>query len=400
LKIGAILRALILKGKPAMPRSSFQHGSVIKVQQKAGAIWRYRYRDGAAQRSEFLGTLAQLPTKAAAEKTASAMLALINGPRSECITIANLIDRFLNEAMPTRPATAHSYQSILKRVRSDWGDTRIDQFISNIMAVQNWLESLTVIGRHPKPGRQALVSPMYRGQVRNVLHMLFEQAMLWQVVAIDRNPISLLKAKDASKRTKDLTILTLEQYQALLADPQLPLLVKTLIQVCAGLGLRISEALGLRWDDLNFDEGELRIRRSVVNGVAGETKTKGSAAKLPLHPEIIGVLRSWRVAEAVVGGWVFGSERNGKPWDRDHLRDTYLKPAGERAGCPEIGWHSLRHSYRANLRESNVPIETQKSLMRHSRIATTMDTYGGSGNVDSLRPANSKVVEMLHRRSA
>jgi integrase len=359
-----------------------------------------RFRDSKAQRSEYLGTVRELPTKAAAEKAAAALLSLINGPRSECITIANLIDRFLNEAMPTRPATAHSYQSILKRVRNDWGDTRIDQFISNIMAVQNWLESLTVIGRHPKPGRQAPVSPMYRGQVRNVLHMLFEKAQLWQVVAIERNPISLLKAKDASKRTKDLTILTLEQYQALLADPELPLLVKTLIQVCAGLGLRISEALGLRWEDLNFDEGELRIRRSVVNGVAGETKTKGSAAKLPLHPEIIGVLRSWRVAEAVVGGWVFGSERTGRPYDRDNLRSGYLTPAGRRIGIEHLGFHCFRHSYRAMLRTTGASIEDQKNLLRHSRIATTMDTYGGKSSVEELRSGNAAVIDILTRKMA
>jgi integrase len=151
---------------------------------------------------------------------------------------------------------------------------------------------------------------------------------------------------------------------------------------------------------LDFEAGELRIRRSVVNGVANDTKTAGSAAKLPLHPEIIAVLRQWRVAEAVIGGWVFGSPRTSRPYDRDSLRAEYLQPAGERIGLPHLGWHSFRHQYRSMLREGNVPIEAQKSLMRHSRIATTLDVYGGQGNVDSLRPANSKVVEMLHRRTA
>lgn len=382
-----------------MPRSSFQHGSIIKVQQKSGAIWKLRYRDGAAQRSEYLGSIQQLPTKASAEKAAARLLAIINGPRSECITIADLIDRFESEAMPSRPATAHSYKSILGRVRKDWGETRIDQFIANIMAVQNWLESLPVIGRHQKPGRQKLVSPMYRSQVKNILHLLFEKAMLWQVVAVDRNPISLIKAKDGSKRVKDVTILSLEQYQALLADPELPLLVKTMVQVAAGLGLRVSEVLGLRWEEIDYEAGELKIKRSVVGGVEGNTKTTGSAAKLPLHPEIIGILQQWRMAEKPVNGWVFGSERTGQPYGRDHLREQYLKPAGDRMGV-KIGFHSMRHQYRAMLRDSGVAIETQKNLLRHSRITTTMDTYGGQENVDSLRPANSKVVEMLHRRTA
>ena len=317
-------------------RSSFQHGSVIQVHRKSGDVWKFRYRDGQAQRSDLIGTLQQYPTKASAEKAASIMVPLINGPRSECITIADLIARFEREAMPERPATAHSYKSILKRVNSDWGETRIDKFAADALQVENWLKELVVIGRHPRPGKPRQVSPMYRGQVRAVLHLLFEKAQLWKVSAIQRNPISLIKIKDSSKRKKELSILNLAQYQALLADPELPLLIKTLMQVCTGLGLRISEALGLKWSDLDFETGTVQIQRAASSGQVGDTKTSSSAAKLPLHPEIIAMLQMWRMTEPVVKGWVFGSERTGMPYNRDYLRDEYLIPAG-RAGIGILG---------------------------------------------------------------
>lgn len=382
-----------------MPRESFQSGSVILVKRKAGDQWRLRYYDAKAQRNELIGTVKKYPTRAQAEKAAARMLEIINGPRTECITIGDLIARFEHEAMPKRETTAHSYRSILSRVRAEWGNTRIDQFVTRISSVKGWLENLTVIGRHPKPGAQRKVSPLYRTQVRNVLHLLFEKAMLWGALSVDRNPISLIKADGGSKRKKDLVVLTPEQYQALLDDADLPLLVKTLVQVCSGLGLRISEALGLRWDDMDFDKGELRIWRRVVAGKSDATKSKTSTATLPLHESLIAVLRQWRMAEKVVGGWVFGSERTGRPYDRDALRATYLQPSGDRIGVPGIGWHSLRHSHRAWLRESGAPLEAQKDLMRHSRIDMTM-RYGGQDKVEALRPANAAVIDILTRRTA
>lgn len=88
------------------------------------------------------------------------------------------------------------------------------------------------------------------------------------------------------------------------------------------------------------------------------------------------------------------------PYNRDYLRSEYLQPAGERIGVDGLGWHSLRHTYRDLMRQEGVSLEDQKNLMRHSRLATTIDTYGGDEKVEQLRPVNAKVVEMLKRRSA
>lgn len=381
-------------------RTSFQRGSLIRIKQKSGDIWRMRYRDGEAHRSEYIGTVKQYPTRAQASLAAQKMLAIINGPRSETITMGDLIDRFEREAMPARPATAHSYKSILGRIRAKWADVRIDQFAGQMPAVENWLNELVVIGRHPRRGRPVLVSPMYRGQVRAILHLLFEKAMLWNAVITQRNPIDLIRLKGSSQRTKELTILTLDQYQALLADEQLPVLVKTIIQIAAGLGLRISEILGLRWEDVDFEAGTLQIARSVVNGVANDTKTISSRRKLPLHENLAAALRNWRDNYQIVGGWLFGSERTGRPYDRDTLRSGYLQPAGERIGVPGLGFHAFRHTYRALMRLNGESLETQKNLMRHAKISTTFDVYGDSGKVEELRPANSRVIEMLVRKRA
>jgi len=380
-----------------MPRTSFQQGSVVRVSRKSGDAWRFRWRENGTQRSEWIGTVKQLPSRAQAEKAAQRFRQQANSG-IEVITMADLIAKFWQEAAPERETTAHSYRSIFKRIEAEFGSLRVDQFCREVMRVEQWLKELTVIGRHPKPGVKPLVSDLYRSQVRNLLHLLIEKAMLWGNVQVDRNPMDLVRLK-GSARAKEIQTLTPEQYGQLVNDPELPEMVRVLIQLLAGLGLRISEGLGLRWSDIDFESGTIQINRSMVHGQANDTKTASSKTALPLHERLVDVLRWWH-ARAPKSAWVFCSERTGAPYDRDYLRSEYLAPAGKRIGVEGLGWHCLRHSYRAMLRESGASLEDQKSLMRHSKLATTVDTYGGRDSVERLRPMNQKIVEMLPRRSA
>src|SRR5229473_1672561 len=75
---------------------------------------------------------------------------------------------------------------------------------------------------------------------------------------------------------------------------------------------------------------------------------------------------------------VFPSPRTNEPYDSGSLRKKVLKAAAVRAKIRgPIGWHSLRHSYRAWLDETGAPLGVQQKLMRHASIATTMNIYGG-----------------------
>lgn len=378
-------------------RNSFQFGSVVRVYRREGDCWRLRYRIGSKQCSDYIGSLRQYPSKASAEKAAEKMRGVLNNVPTDIITVGDLIDRYERDAMPERSTTAASYRSIFRRIGNEWGEMRLDKFSIDMVSVETWLKEMTVIGRHPKPGTKPLVSNLYRAQVKNLLHSLMEHAMKWQAIQTQRNPIELVRLRGTS-RAKDLVILTPAQYAALLDDDQLPEVVKVMVQIMAGLGLRVSETLGLCWSDFDFDEQTVQIQRRVVGGVSDDTKTASSKASLPLHDRLIDVLRWWK-ARVVASKWVFASER-GVPYGRDYLRSEYLQPAGERIGVDGLGWHGFRHFYRSMLRETGASLEDQKGLLRHARISTTIDTYGGNDSAERLRPMNQKVVEMLPRRSA
>ena len=57
-----------------------------------------------------------------------------------------------------------------------------------------------------------------------------------------------------------------------------------------GAGLRVSEALGLQWSDIDWEHGTVTIRRSAYRGSIAETKNTSSKAKLPLHPTLAALL--------------------------------------------------------------------------------------------------------------
>jgi integrase len=76
---------------------------------------------------------------------------------------------------------------------------------------------------------------------------------------------------------------------------------------------------------------------------------------------------------------------------------NHLSPAAVKAGLGPIGWHTLRHTYRAWLGDNGEPLTVQKELMRRASIQTTLNTYGG-GMIYSMREAHRRVVKQAIAR--
>jgi integrase len=167
--------------------------------------------------------------------------------------------------------------------------------------------------------------------------------------------------------------------------------------VAACLGLRASEVMGLKWCDLDWDNLTIFVIRSVAAGRIDETKTEASAKPLPLDPELATALLGWRrqAFYTADSDFVFAGDSGRPRWQGMILKD-HIQPAAIRAGIGRIGWHTLRHSYRAWLKRFAAPAEIQKELMRHSNLKTTLEIYGIEPEVGPAhRDANSVVVRAL-----
>jgi integrase len=101
--------------------------------------------------------------------------------------------------------------------------------------------------------------------------------MLWEYLPFDRrNPIEIVRIRNVTKRQNEAVVLSPEQFRDVIR--RLPAHVNMISITMACLGLRVSEALGLQWQD------------SAYRGSIDETKTSSSKAKLPLAPLLADLL--------------------------------------------------------------------------------------------------------------
>ncbi len=104
--------------------------------------------------------------------------------------------------------------------------------------------------------------------------------------------MSLVRVKGSSKRTKVPRILTITEFNLLLERLKEP--YRTMALVALFLGPRVSEVVGLKWSDVDWDGLNISIARSWVEGNVEDTKTEGSAKPLPMDPDLATILRQPR----------------------------------------------------------------------------------------------------------
>jgi integrase len=139
------------------------------------------------------------------------------------------------------------------------------------------------------------------------MHGLVEFAIWSGLLEISRNPMSLVQNIGATRKVRKARSLTAEQFQALLIELHEPFATMALLCVC--LGLRISEALALRWADVDWLDSRLSVQRGIVEQVVADVKTEGSARTFGLTSELLERLKSRKQRSDFAGAedWIFAS---------------------------------------------------------------------------------------------
>jgi integrase len=189
--------------------------------------------------------------------------------------------------------------------------------------------------------------------------------------------------------------LTAEQFGALLSELHEPFATMALLCVC--LGLRISEALAIRWSDVDWLRSTLSIKRGIVEQHVDECKTEGSVKALVLAEGLLAHLKAWKQSSQFrdAEDWVFAS-----PFSIGRLPYSYsgtlyeLTRAGRASGIGPVSTHVFRHTYRSWLDATGAAVSVQQKMMRHASIKTTMDIYGDVVT-DEMSIASRKVAELV-----
>ena len=372
-------------------RTRFQYGSLrLRKRERSSDVWEFRYYEtnpeGKRMRqSVILGDREVYPTEVAARRATQALLMQLNedSPRAEveAPTFGALLDRYIEHELPERFSTRKSHLSnIRKHIRPRWNNHPVDKL--KPMAMEQWLRDLPL-------------APKSKTHIRSLMHLILKCGERWGVIEIGKNPVALVRIKDASKRLKRPQILEVGQFFEMLKH--LPEPYRTMVMVAQCTGLRISEILGLKWGDFDFEAHTFLVQRSFVGGRIDAVKTEYSKDFVPLDLRVEELLLKWRSFTSYPRreDWVFANPRTGKPFHQESLRKRQLERVAKLIGLKEgIGWHTFRHTYRSWLDETGAPMKVQQELMRHASIQTTMNVYGRA-MTDTKRKANSQVVGLV-----
>ena len=304
------------------------------------------------------------------------------------------LERWLAEAVrhSVRPKTYENYDLCVRRVLPHLGRVRLRALTPE--QIQYALGKLLETGLARRTVRQ----------VHMVLRLALKQAVLWRM--LPSNPSDAVKPPRPDR--KEMPTLTEDEVRRFIAatagmrDHGLwALLVTT--------GLRLGEALALRWSDVDFIEGRATIKRAVQRQrgaglVFVEPKSARSRRTVPVPPETLRVLEDqqrsnerdrrtagpqWQEHDLVFPNPI------GRPRDTAY-RSVSFHTALKRTGLPRLRLHDLRHTAATHLLTNHVHPKVVQDLLGHSTIAITLDTYShvmpplakeASGFMSSFVPA-------------
>jgi integrase len=157
--------------------------------------------------------------------------------------------------------------------------------------------------------------------------------------------------------------------------------VEPLATVCFILsvtGMRISEVLALRDEDLDFSRKLINVRCSTYGGKIGTPKSAASIADLPMPAALETRLQTYLASSHHRKndlGLLFANRR-GRPYSANKLREQRLRPLLCSLGIPLGGFHAFRHAVATELIDSGAPITVVQAQLRHSDARTTLGRYG------------------------
>lgn len=334
---------------------SEQAGFGLRVYPSGRKSWVYQYSSGCRRRLLTLGPVVDISLPEARRRASQAKRSLIDGDdplelrdqRRKAVSVSELCDRYLEDHAPLKKSRAADQRRIEKVIRPSIGRLRIEEVDrSKIEQLYRRIGSM----RGPYEANRTLA----------LLSTMFSLAVEWGDFPADLvNPARIPKGQRYREQRRDRPLRT-EEVEGLLraideeGDPSLRAILRLLLVT----GLRKSELLERRWDDLDKGRGTLRI---------SDTKA-GKPRHVPLSTVALGILAE--IPQRIGNPFIFVSPNKAG----DHRKEIFRpwRRIRERAGCADLRIHDLRHSVATWLAEANMPAQDIQNALGHQSLQTTM----------------------------
>ncbi|CAB1129594.1 conserved protein of unknown function [Candidatus Hydrogenisulfobacillus filiaventi] len=287
--------------------------------------------------------------------------------------LASYLDRWLESMVGrVRPTTLRSYRAMAAHARAALGDRPLTRLTP--LDLQAWLADLQAAGKSPRTAQYAYA----------VLRHALQDAADWGL--LPANPAA--RAKPPRVPRRELRVPTPEEARRLLQAAEGHRLY-ALWAFLATTGTRRGEALGLRWEDVDWQRRVILVRQALTGTgsrkALGPVKTDGGRRSVALDPWMEDVLRRHREEQRLDrleagAGWeetglVF-TTRRGRWLDPGNvLRDFKILLA--KAGLPTTyRIHDLRHAMATAWLAAGVSPKVVSERLGHASVAFTLQVYG------------------------
>lgn len=343
-----------------------------------GSVYLYRGRWRAELRLNYRRLVRDFGTKKAAldwlaEVRVQAGRGLL--PEPSKLTLASYLEHWLQAAGPSlRPGSVATYRQAAEYIIPVLGQARLQA-----------LKPAEIQGLYGRLLDRGL-SPATVRICHTLLHRALSQAVDWGLLA--QNPAD--RAKPPRAVRKEFRVLQAWELARLLeaAAVQCPEFYP-MVATLALTGMRLAEATGLRWSDVDLEAGVIRVSRALrrvgARWVETEPKSAAGRRQIPIPAPLVELLKRHRrtVAElrlkagsaweTAFGDLVFPTAA-GRPREPSNVRKA-LARACHRAGLPRLRVHDLRHSHATLLLSWGVHPRVVQERLGHSTVTLTLQTY-------------------------
>lgn len=361
-------------------RRSYGTGSLYVRADAAGReVFYGRWRDEGRQVKRAVGLVRQKGsseglTRQQAEKALRALIVAsrpADGP-ARAKTFEEVADRYVAhlEALGRKPSTIQDVRSHLRHwLRPHFAERNVDR-----ITVEDVDRLVAAMRKGERPSGLGLSKPLGPKTVRNIIGNLsavlaYAERKGWSrgnpARAID---LPALVAREEIRWLEPAEVHALAAHAS--AGPY-EHLDRALYVVAAMTGLRQGELIALRWSNIDWTAGAIRVRRSHVRRIDGVPKSRRSVRTVPMADDVARALEAISPADAEEDALVFPDPLDGREL-RPNSMLTRMRKALRAAGLEESHcFHDLRHTFGTRMAARGVPMRTLQEWMGHKDILTT-----------------------------
>jgi integrase len=284
----------------------------------------------------------------------------------ERLTLRDAAERYVEHVervLDRKPSTVQDYRSILRRHVAPFFYDRSIEAVS-VELISDYAAAKSIEGL----SRKTITNHL------RFLHAVFRHAANrgWTYA----NPVAAVDRPRTSGGDPDLRFLTPDEIEALIAavpDDALGATDRALYLTAAFAGLRQGELIALRWRDVDWAVGLIRVRRSFTRGRFGTPKSRRSNRAIPIADRVGSELarHSQQSDYTADDDLVFGHPATGAPYDASRMRKRFYG-ALSAAGVRRVRFHDLRHTFGTRMAAAGAPLRAIQEWMGHSNYQTTL----------------------------